>query len=144
MDFQSFDKSSYSWQLRQHLWWRCGELSIGFVHFQKYLYNYCSHDIFKEQVGEIGSFDRKWKIVKFYVPDQWRVLHNQGRGKGVCLMGGGGGGGQNVSLLLREPKNCAPTLKKSLSGGGGGGGGGGEGTATHFFSDFQNISKNKS
>ena len=37
-----------------------------------------------------------------------------------------------VSLLLCEPSNFAPALKKSFSGGGGGGGGGGG-----FFLDFQ-------
>ena len=58
------------------------------------------------------------------------VKFNQGRRQGVCLEGG-----QNVSLLLREPKNFAPALKKSQRRGGGGGGG-----LRHIFFDFKNFS----
>ena len=54
------------------------------------------------------------------------------------MFGSGGGGGQNcqnVSLLLCEPYNFAPALKKVTHSVGGGGGG----TPTHFCPTSKKI-----
>ena len=55
----------------------------------------------------------------------WKNYYHNGVGEGAepgCLLEGGGGQNcQNVSLLLCEPYNFAPALKKSLTQRGGGG-----------------------
>ena len=74
------------------------------------LFFLCNKDV-KEitPLWPLNSYIFKISILCF-PSNQFVLTLQQGRRQGVCL----GGGGQNVTLLLREPNNFAPALKKGI------------------------------
>ena len=75
-----------------------------------------SHDTMNTEFHTPFEWFMLMYIYRTWMEETYYYIPNQGRRQGVCLGGGGGGGGggqngQNVSLLLREAKHFAPSLR---------------------------------